>query len=315
MFLSVVIPTYNRLPILRQCLEALERQILEPPLERYEVVLVDDGSTDDTVHWLDAHATAFPHLRLIRQQHGGPAEGRNRGVQEARGDVIVFIDSDLVVTPSFLLCHARALERSWRQRGDRLCFTYGAVINTANFEDPTSEPHKPTDLSWAYFATGNVAIDRELLERSGLFDTAFRLYGWEDLELGERLRQMGVRLVRCPEAAGYHWHPALSLDQIPRLIEVERQRARMGLLFYRKHPTWRVRFIIQYTWLHRLLWELLTLGGLVNERTLRPLLAWLIRRGQTALAMELLRLPLNRLGVRALFAEARCRHLGELGSV
>lgn len=79
MFISVVIPTYNRLPILRQCLQALERQETGGPLQAYEVVLVDDGSTDDTVRWLDAHATAFPHLRLIRQDHGGPAEGRNRG--------------------------------------------------------------------------------------------------------------------------------------------------------------------------------------------------------------------------------------------
>jgi hypothetical protein len=104
---------------------------------------------------------------------------------------------------------------------------------------------------------------------------------------------------------GYHWHPALSLEQIPDLVRVERERAKMALVFYRKHPTRRVRFIIQYTWLHRLLWELLTLGGLLNERSLRPVLSWLIRRGQSALAMELLRLPLNRLGVRALFAEAR----------
>lgn len=78
----------------------------------------------------------------------------------------------------------------------------------------------------------------------------------------------------------------------------------MGLVFYRKHPTRRVRFIIQFTWLHRLLWELLTLGGLLNERSLRPLLGWLIRRGYNTLAMELLRLPLNRIGVRALFEEA-----------
>ncbi|MFM7360809.1 MAG: glycosyltransferase family 2 protein [Cyanobium sp.] len=304
MFLSVVIPTYNRLPILRKCLAALEQQRLEAPLDRYEVVLVDDGSTDDTVRWLDANATRLPHVRLIRQEHGGPAEGRNRGVEAAHGDVIVFIDSDLVVTSDFLLCHARALEAEWRRSGERLCFTYGAVINTANFDDPTSEPHKPTDLSWAYFATGNVAIDRRVLERSGLFDTGFRLYGWEDLELGERLRRMGVRLIRCPEAVGYHWHPPLSLEQIPRLIEVERQRAKMGLVFYRKHPTRRVRFIIQYTWLHRLLWELLTVGGLLNERSLRPVLAWLIRHGRPGLAMELLRLPLNRLGVRALFDEA-----------
>jgi glycosyltransferase involved in cell wall biosynthesis len=309
MFLSVVIPTYNRLPILRQCLEALERQTLAAPLEGFEVVLVDDGSTDDTVPWLQEHAGALPHVRLIRQEHGGPAEGRNRGVEHARGDVIVFIDSDLVVLPDFLLCHARSLERRWRERGDRLCFTYGAVINTANFEHPTSEPHKLGDVSFAYFATGNVAIDRQVLERSGLFDTSFRLYGWEDLELGERLRRMGVELVRCPAAVGYHWHPPLSLEQIPRLIQVERERAKMGLVFYRKHPTRRVRFIIQYTWLHRLLWELLTLGGLLNERSLRPLLAWLIRRGRPGVAMELLRLPLNRLGVRALYAEARAQGL------
>lgn len=305
MFLSVVIPTYNRLPILRQCLRALEEQQLAEPIDGYEVVLVDDGSTDDTVAWLRSEAASLPHVRLIQQEHGGPAEGRNRGVAEARGDVIVFIDSDLVVTPSFLLSHARALDRVWREQGNRLCFTYGAVINTANFEAPTSEPHKLSDLSWAYFATGNVAIDRDLLERSGLFDTRFRLYGWEDLELGERLRRLGVQLVRCPEAVGYHWHPALTLEQIPDLIRVERERARMGLVFYRKHPTRRVRFIIQFTPLHLLLWELLTLGGLLNERSLRPLLAWLLRHGHARVAMELLRLPLNRFGVRSLYAEAR----------
>jgi glycosyltransferase involved in cell wall biosynthesis len=305
MFISVVIPTYNRLPILRKCLAALERQEMGGPLQAYEVVLVDDGSTDDTVRWLDAHATAFPHVRLICQDHGGPAEGRNRGVDEARGDVIVFIDSDLVVTERFLLHHASTLEGAWREDGNRLCFTYGAVINTHNFDDPTAEPHKLRDLSWAYFATGNVAIDRRVLEESGLFDTGFRLYGWEDLELGERLRRMGVRLVRCPEAVGYHWHPALSLEQIPDLVRVERERARMALVFFRKHPTRRVRFIIQFTWLHLLLWEVLTLGGLINERSLRPLLGWLIRHGKPGLAMELLRLPLNRFGVRALHAEAR----------
>ncbi|MEB3234251.1 MAG: glycosyltransferase family A protein [Cyanobacteriota bacterium] len=305
MFLSVVIPTYNRLPILQKCLRALEQQQLAAPLSGYEVVLVDDGSTDDTVAWVQGHAADLPHVRLICQDHGGPAEGRNRGVQAASGDVIVFIDSDLVVTDSFLQAHAEGLERSWRQQGNRLCFTYGAVINTANFEAPTSERHKLRDASWAYFATGNVAIERALLEQAGLFDTAFRLYGWEDLELGERLRRLGVRLIRCPQAVGYHWHPPLSLEQIPRLVEIERQRARMGLVFYRKHPSRRVRLIIQYTWAHRLLWELLTLGGLLNERSLRPLLAWLIRRGQAAWAMELLRLPLNRIGVRSLFAEAR----------
>ena len=305
MFVSVVIPTYNRRPILEKCLLALERQQACPEIDRYEVVVVDDGSTDGTPDWFRGAAERFPHVRLIEQSHGGPAEGRNRGVDHAHGDVIVFIDSDLVVTESFLSCHASSLVRSWEERGDRLCFTYGAVVNTANFEQPTAERHKLRDLSWAYFATGNVAIAKEVLQRAGLFDTGFRLYGWEDLELGERLRRMGVQLIKCPAAVGYHWHPALTLDQIPRLIEVEGERARMGLVFFRKHPTRRVRFIIQFTWLHRLLWELLTLGGLINEHSLLPLLRWLIRHGYPGMAMELLRLPLNRIGVRALFQEAR----------
>ena len=305
MLISVVIPTYNRLPILEKCLRALESQTLHEALDGFEVVVVDDGSTDGTVDWLQQRGEQFPHVRLIQQEHGGPAEGRNRGVHQANGDVIVFIDSDLVVTETFLASHARALERSWRHRGNRLSFTYGAVVNTANFDNPTEERHKLRDLSWAYFATGNVAIDRGVLEASGLFDTGFRLYGWEDLELGERLRRMGVELVRCPDAVGYHWHPALRLEQIPDLVRVERERAKMGLVFYRKHPTRRVRYIIQFTWLHVLLWELLTLGGVLNERSLKPLLAWLIRRGQPGLAMELLRLPLNRISVRAMVREAK----------
>jgi glycosyltransferase involved in cell wall biosynthesis len=307
MFLSVIIPTYNRLPILRQCLTALQHQQLEAPLVDYEVVVVDDGSTDATVPWIEEQQAAgvLGRVRLLRQEHCGPAKGRNTGVAACRGDVVVFIDSDLVVTGSFLLRHARALAADWQQKGDRLCFTYGAVINTSNFERPTAERHKLRDHSWAYFATGNVAISRDLLEKAGLFDPAFRLYGWEDLELGERLHRLGVRLVRCPEAVGYHWHPPLSLEQLPQLVRVEQERARMALVFFRKHPSRRVRFIIQFTWLHRLLWEFLTLGGLLNERSLQPLLAWLIRRDRAALAMELLRLPLNRLGVRTLFRIAR----------
>ena len=115
---------------------------------------------------------------------------------------------------------------------------------------------------------------------------------------------MGVKLIKCPKAIGYHWHPALVLDQIPHLIRIEKERAKMGLVFYRKHPTLRVKFIIQYTIFHRFLWEFLTLGGLINVKTLSPLLAFLIKNGKSGFAMELLRLPLNLIGVRQIFREA-----------
>jgi glycosyltransferase involved in cell wall biosynthesis len=304
-FFSIVIPTYNRLPILEKCLLALEHQHLSDrsQISGYEVVVVDDGSTDGTVDWLKAHqADILPHVCWFCQDHQGPAVARNLGVEKAQGDTIIFIDSDLVVTEQFLQSHAEALIQAQKTLGNDKVFTYGRVINTCNFDQPTREPFKVTDFSAAYFATGNVAISRHWLEQAGLFDTRFQLYGWEDLELGVRLKQLGLTLVKCPAAVGYHWHPAFSLKQIPKLIDQEIQRGRMGVLFYRKHPTWEVRMMIQMTWLHRLLWGILSLGGMLNERTLAPLLQWLIDRGKPQLALEVARIFLNWYNVQGVYA-------------
>ncbi|MBW4660182.1 MAG: glycosyltransferase [Drouetiella hepatica Uher 2000/2452] len=300
MFFSIVIPTYNRQPILEKCLKALEKQELASPID-YEIVVVDDGSTDGTVAWLQDNP-AFPHLQLFRQDHQGAAAARNLGVEKAKGDLIIFIDSDLVVTEVFLQAHANALLAGEKEWGSDRLFTYGSVINTCNFDDPTSEPFKITDYSRAYFATGNVAIARKWLEQAGLFDTGFQLYGWEDLELGVRLKKLGLKLIKCPEAVGYHWHPPFALNQIDRLIDQEIQRGRMGVLFYQKHPTWNVRLMIQMTWLHRILWGVLSLGGLLNERSLAPLLQWLIDQGKPQLALEIARIFLNWYNVKGVYA-------------
>ncbi|OJJ27306.1 family 2 glycosyl transferase [Roseofilum reptotaenium AO1-A] len=303
MFFSVVIPTYNRLPILQKCLRALEKQQLSDPyIEGYEVVVVDDGSTDGTLAWLAAERAQLPHVQWFEQEHQGPAAARNLGVKEAQGDTIIFIDSDLVVTETFLSCHAQALREGQEKLGSDRLFTYGAVINTCNFDEPTAEPYKLTDFSAAYFATGNVAIGRHWLEEAGLFDTQFQLYGWEDLELGVRLKNLGLKLIKCPQAVGYHWHPAFSLEQIPRMIDQEIQRGRMGVLFYQKHPTWDVRMMIQMTWIHRILWGVLSLGGRLNERTMAPLLQWLIDRGKPQLALEVARIFLNWYNVQGVYA-------------
>jgi len=293
---SIVIPTYNRLPILQKCLQAMEAQDFTQP---YEIVVVDDGSTDGTVEFLKDKATEFPHVKLFLQNHEGAAIARNTGIDLAQGETIVFIDSDLVVTPIFLSSHAKALEGSDR------AFTYGRVINTANFEDPTSEQIKITDISTAFFATGNVAIAKHWLLEAGKFDTSFRQYGWEDLELGVRLKKLGLKLIKCPEAVGYHWHPAFTIEQLPRLVDVEAQRGRMGVVFYQKHPTWEVRMMIQMTWLHVLLWGALSLGGLLNERSLKPFLKWLIDHGKPQLALEIARIFLNWYNVKGVYAAYR----------
>jgi glycosyltransferase involved in cell wall biosynthesis len=302
-FFSVVIPTYNRLPILQKCLRALESQQLRDDhvIKGYEVVLVDDGSTDETLNWLGQHKEEFPHVRYFEQDHAGPAAARNLGVEQALGDMIIFIDSDLVVLSNFLQAHTDALIQGREKLGSDSFFTYGAVINTCNFENSTSEPYKITDFSAAFFATGNVAIPKHWLEKAGLFDTGFQLYGWEDLELGVRLKNLGLQLIKCPEAVGYHWHPAFCLQQIPKLIDQEIQRGRMGVLFYQKHPTWEVKMMIQMTWFHRLLWGVLSLNGLLNEKTMAPFLQWLINLGKPQLALEIARIFLNWYNVNGVY--------------
>ena len=304
MFFSIVIPTYNRLPILEKCLRALESQEFSHKnyIEGYEVVLVDDGSTDGTLNWLAVHKDEFSHVRCFEQDHAGPAAARNLGVEKAQGDTIIFIDSDLVVLSNFLQAHTNALLREREKLGSDRFFTYGAVINTCNFTNPTAEPYKITDFSAAFFATGNVAIPKHWLEKAGLFDTGFQLYGWEDLELGVRLKKLGLQLIKCPEAVGYHWHPAFSLQQIPKLIDQEIQRGRMGVLFYQKHPTWEVKMMIQMTWFHRLLWGILSVNGLLNERTMSPFLQWLINIGKPQLALEIARIFLNWYNVKGVYA-------------
>lgn len=304
MFFSVVIPTYNRKLILEKCLKALEQQHLTngSAVSGYEVVLVDDGSTDGTLEWLQENAADFPHVRSHTQDHLGPAAARNLGVERSVGDTIIFIDSDLVVTENFLQAHADALMQGQLDVGSDRIFTYGQVINTCNFDDPTAEAYKLTDFSAAYFATGNVAIARKWLTKAGLFDTRFQLYGWEDLELGVRLKAHGLKLIKCPAAVGYHWHPPFALEQIPNLIDKEIQRGRMGVLFYQKHPIWEVRMMIQMTWIHRLLWGVLSLGGNLNEHTLAPFLQWLINQGKPQLALEIARIFLNWYNVQGVYA-------------
>jgi glycosyltransferase involved in cell wall biosynthesis len=289
---SIVIPTYNRLPILTKCLRSLENQDFQ---QEYELIVVDDGSDDGTVEFLQTHADEFPHVKLFQQDHQGAAIARNTGVEVATGEIVLFVDSDLVAMPDLLTEHAKALA------GHDKAFTYGRIINTCNFDDPTSEPFTLTDASKAYFATGNTAIAKHWFIKAGGFDPDFKQYGWEDLELGVRLRNMGFKIINATKAVGYHWHPPFSLDQVPQLIDVEKQRGRMGVIFYQKHPTWDVRMMIQMTWLHKALWGLLSLGGMLNERSLRPLLQWLIDRGKPQMALEIARIFLNWYSVLAVY--------------
>ncbi len=96
---SVVVPTYNRLNRLKHVLSALEQQ--QFPTEDYEVVVVSDGSSDGTDTYLDALPSGS-HVRWFSQANRGPAAARNLGISKATGEFIVFVDDDVVASPTLI---------------------------------------------------------------------------------------------------------------------------------------------------------------------------------------------------------------------
>lgn len=231
---SVVIPTYNRGRILEKALKALFDQTY--PFDAYEIIVVDDGSTDGTEERIAALDPPV-ELRYVYKEHRGPAAARNVGIRMARRDIIIFIDSDIIVCREFIEAHVKA-------RGGEDVITHGPVIHTNDIDNPRSASMKVTDISRAFFATGNVSISRQKLFEAGLFDEDFVEYGWEDLELGIRLKRLGLKPVYSPDAKGYHYKGRLELRMLPALLDRERQRGHTAILLYRKHPTFKVRMMI-----------------------------------------------------------------------
>lgn len=226
---SVVVPTYNRCEILSRCLESLFDQTAAP--SAYEIIVVDDGSTDGTPEMLKEITKKAPcNLIYIRQENSGRSRARNTGILAAHGEFIIFLDGDMVVKRAFVAAHLSAHTRPG-------LVVNGPVVNTAVIVDPNTGPEKVADFSRAFFATGNVSVAREKLIAAGLFDEDFVEYGWEDLELGERLRNMGLKAVKSPAACSFHLQPLLTYEGIPSLIAKEKERGHMAVLFYRKNPS------------------------------------------------------------------------------
>ena len=242
--LSVVIPTYNRLGTLDRALRqvaAAGEQYARP----FEVLVVDDGSTDDTAGYFAAGR--FPEalqgrLRYMGQENRGPAASRNRGVREAQGRVILFLGDDILITPELLTIHMEAHQSRVTQGTIAVVgqtrwspemrltpllrfLDEGDQFGFSNIADRENVPFN-------YFYTSNVSLSRQALLEAGPFDEGFPNAAWEDVELAFRLTHDGIRIVYVPEALAYHFHPT-TLESFCRRREVIGEDA---VLLYQKHP-------------------------------------------------------------------------------
>lgn len=206
---SVIIPTYNRIARIRRVLEALERQTY--PREDVEIIVISDGSTDGTDDYLRSIASPG-RVRPLFQPNSGPAAARNAGIRAAVGDLIVFVDDDVVPAPGFLRAHIEIHGAAgWEVAviGPLLTPTDVKLSPWIEWEQAMLEKQYEgmAEGKWfptaRQFYTGNASIRRELLLAAGGFDEKFRRA--EDVELAYRLAGRGVGFIFSMAPVGYHY--------------------------------------------------------------------------------------------------------------
>ena len=182
---SVVIPAYNAAAHIADALESLGAQTCR----EMEIIVVDDGSVDAT-H--DIVMRGFPEVRCIRQPNGGASSARNRGVQDARGEWVAFLDADDTWHPDKLRAQLALMRR---HPGVRLCRTWGSETplphGDALHNGPDGLPEHELFPSLAstllnpYFTTSTVMVRRDAFLAVGGFDTSLKIA--EDIDLYLRL--------------------------------------------------------------------------------------------------------------------------------
>jgi glycosyltransferase involved in cell wall biosynthesis len=231
---TVIVPTYNREQLLRHTLRSLARQRL--PQDQFEVIVVDDGSTDGTPDVVDSFRERLD-LRYLRLEHEGfwVARARNQGIAHARGEVCVFVDSGVLMQSGSLAAHVASHRTSadpvavcgyvycYDVRGD----DSDLINGTLDFADPDATIRmlmadgrwpdvreefyaRYTDeidllpAPWLVYWTVNCSARTRQLRSVGMFDEAFRSWGAEDLDLGYRLHRDGARVILNRRASALH---------------------------------------------------------------------------------------------------------------
>jgi GT2 family glycosyltransferase len=229
---SVVIPTFRR----PHALELTLRHILEVdyPPDAFEVIVVDDGSGDETAAVVERHVGGRTAVTYAEQANSGAAAARNRGARVATGDMVLFLDDDILVERTHLQLHAATHDRfdralvngEWRFTPETL-----ALLQTSSFgryrialedhfrEEAPARPLGDDCLQCEVLPAPDLSMERELFWEIGGFDDAFPAAGAEDQEFSYRARQAGCLLVRNPTIRLLHNDAHVSLESFCRREE------------------------------------------------------------------------------------------------
>src|SRR5579875_1168283 len=227
-FVSVVVPCYNSLKTVGECLSSIEDQTY--PRNRYEVIFADNGSTDGTCHFIRER---FPSVKLIHSSQKGSGYARNAGILESTGEFVLSTDSDCVVERNWIATLVKAFSTASAQ----VAAIGGKIVpystETAVERYPRAWVNQPdvkaTPERMRYAATPNACFRLEALRQVGAFDGTL---GFDDTDLGIRLGQAGYRVEYTDQAVVRHRNPVT-------LKELYRHKLKYSIFSYwlaKKHP-------------------------------------------------------------------------------
>ena len=230
---SVIVPVYNGAGVIERCLNALAQQTIPP--ERFEIIVADDGSSDDTAARTERWAQAHPGcaVTVTRQVHAGPAAARNRGAAAAQAELLLFTDADCEPVPGWMAALLAAfaspeqpvgLMGAYCSRQDALPARFAQL----EFEDRYARMARANPVD--FVATYSAGFRRQVFVAERGFDT--RYIQNEDVEFSYRLSEAGYRIHFVPEARVYHWHT----DTWWAYASTKAKRGYWRTLVYRQHP-------------------------------------------------------------------------------
>jgi glycosyltransferase involved in cell wall biosynthesis len=222
--ISVVIPAFNAAELLPECLRALREQTV--PRDQFEVIVADDGSTDETVR-----IAAALGARVVVGTHGGPSIARNRGVAASRGEIILFTDSDCSPLPDWIEQMVAPIANGVDGVKGAYCNRQTGLLPRfvqAEFEEKYERLAQASQID--FVDTYAAAYRREVLERYGGFDPT--LPSAEDVDLSFRLARQGCRFVFAPSARVYHRHADTLRSYLRRKYRYGVHRVQV----YRRYP-------------------------------------------------------------------------------
>lgn len=206
---SIIIATYNRLPYLQKCLESLLNQ--NYPKNSYEIIVVNDGSSDGTGEYLKDMSSRFPSLLIhIDESHKGLPASRNKGASASRGEILAYLDDDCITPQDWL----SSIESVFQNHPEiaalgshtLLVFKERHIDKRKYWGSKKDELYMPFEYAPQQWLSGhNFAVKKEVFKKIGGWKVPESLeYEGEDLDLMYRLIKAGYKLLRTNKTAIYH---------------------------------------------------------------------------------------------------------------